>query len=108
MPRRPRVDSGGLAYRIQNRGVGGIGLFDDANDCAAVVRVLAEAVTREPGIRLLGCCVMPNPWRLVVWPEAESHGPTAELRAELETFSASCESDSPPYVTLPDSVHGTV
>jgi len=74
MPRRPRVDSGGLAYHVLNRGVGRRRLFDDAEDYAAFVRVLAEAVERDPGvpgIRLLGYCVMPNHWHLVVWPEAD-------------------------------------
>jgi putative transposase len=63
-----------LAYHVLNRGVGRRRLFDDAGDYAALVRVLAEAVEREPGVpgvRLLGDCVMPNHWHLVVWPEAD-------------------------------------
>jgi len=46
-------------------------VFEDADDYAAFGRVLAEAVARVPTIRLLGYCVMPNHWHLVVWPKGD-------------------------------------
>ncbi len=63
MPRRPRVAMGGLAYHVINRGVGRMTLFEDDADYAAFERVLAAAVERRPGSRLLGYCVMPRNWR---------------------------------------------
>lgn len=46
-------------------------MFEDEEDYAAFERVLAEAVRREPGARLLGYCVMPTHWHLVVWPRKD-------------------------------------
>jgi putative transposase len=61
---------GGLAYHVINRGVGRMDLFEDEGDYAAFERVMAEAQQREP-TRLLGYCLMPNHWHLVVWPRAD-------------------------------------
>jgi REP-associated tyrosine transposase len=69
MPRRLRTSTGGLVYHVMNRGVGRMDVFEDDGDYAAFERVLAEALEREPGVRLLGYCLMPNHWHLVVWPE---------------------------------------
>ncbi len=71
MPRRPRVDSGGLAYHVLNRGVGRMRLFEDEADYAAFERVLAQALERSPEARLLGYCVMPTHWHLVLWPRGD-------------------------------------
>lgn len=46
-------------------------IFETDGDYAAFERVLAEAVERACGIRLLTYCVMPNHWHLVVWPTAD-------------------------------------
>ncbi|MHB1155931.1 MAG: transposase [Phycisphaerales bacterium] len=46
-------------------------LFDDETDYAAFSRVLMQAVEREPGARLLGYCLMPNHWHLVLWPRRD-------------------------------------
>jgi len=61
---------GGLVYHVLNRGVGRMRLFDDDDDYAAFERVLAEAHERSP-TRLLGYCIMPNHWHLVVWPRED-------------------------------------
>ena len=65
------MDGGGLAYHVLNRGVARMQVFDDADDFAAFGRVLAEAAARVPTIRLLGYCLMPNHWHLVVWPKGD-------------------------------------
>lgn len=70
MPRRSRQDDGGYVYHVLNRGVGRFRIFDKAVDYAAFVRVLAEALDWVD-VRLLGSCVMPNHWHLVVWPEKD-------------------------------------
>ncbi len=70
MPRRPRVSSGGVVFHVLNRSVGRITLFSDEDDYAAFERVLAQAQERLP-MRLLGYCLMPNHWHLVVWPRRD-------------------------------------
>ena len=70
MPRRLRQATGGLVYHVLNRGVGRMALFDDDADYAAFEQVLAEAQQRRP-TRLLGYCLMPNHWHLVIWPRAD-------------------------------------
>ena len=70
MPRRLRQATGGLVYHVLNRGVGRMALFDDDADYAAFEQALAEAQQRRP-TRLLGYCLMPNHWHLVIWPRAD-------------------------------------
>ena len=62
---------GGLVYHVINRGVGRMTVFDDDDDFAAFERTLAQAVERRPAARLLGYCLMPNHWHLVLWPRGD-------------------------------------
>jgi putative transposase len=71
MPRRRRVDKGGMIYHVINRRVGRAVLFSDDGDYAAFERVIAEAGKRFPGVRVLAYCSMPNHWHLVVWPRRD-------------------------------------
>jgi hypothetical protein len=66
MPRRARAAVGGVVYHVLNRGCGRMKLFTRDRDYAAFEAVLAEAVRREPVMRLLSYCVMPNHWHLVL------------------------------------------
>ena len=68
MPRKPRSIVGGLIYHVLNRANARATLFETDGDYGAFERVLSEAQERY-GLRLLGYCVMPNHWHLVVWPE---------------------------------------
>jgi putative transposase len=68
MPRRARAIQGGFVYHVLNRSNARAEIFADEDDYAAFERVLEEASRREP-LRILGYCVMPNHWHLVVWPE---------------------------------------
>lgn len=45
-------------------------LFEEPSDNEAFERVLEEARQREP-MRILGYCIMPNHWHLVLWTESE-------------------------------------
>ncbi len=69
MPRRGRSIVGGMAYHVLNRAVGRQTLFEEPADYDAFERVLEAAHQREP-LRILGYCVMPNHWHLVLWPLA--------------------------------------
>jgi putative transposase len=68
MPRRAREIEGGHAYHVLNRANARLPLFTKQADYAAFERVLEEAFEREP-LRILGYCLMPNHWHLVVWPK---------------------------------------
>ena len=70
MPRRPRIDTGGLVYHVLNRRVGRQTLFEHNRDYVQFERVLEEAVVRS-GIRLTAYCLMPNHWHLLLWPHAD-------------------------------------
>jgi REP element-mobilizing transposase RayT len=70
MPRTRRAAPGGFVYHVLNRAVARLPLFHKDGDYQAFERVLAEALREQP-TRLLGYCVMPNHWHLVVWPQRE-------------------------------------
>src|SRR5947207_7985249 len=70
MPRRVRVSTGGLAFHVLNRAVGRATLFRKDADHLAFEKVLSEVHGRIP-VRLLGYCLMPNHWHLVLWPRAD-------------------------------------
>ncbi len=67
MPRRPRSIQGGLVYHVLNRSNARAEIFSTEDEYATFERVLEEAFRREP-LRILGYCVMPDHWHLVVWP----------------------------------------
>ncbi len=67
MPRRLRCNSGGYVYHALNRAVRRATLFRKPTDYAAFLKTLAEARDWQP-MRLLGYCLMPNHWHLLLWP----------------------------------------
>jgi putative transposase len=70
MPRRPRVNTGGYAYHVLNRAVVRERIFQKEADYLAFERVMDEVDQRLP-MRVLGYCLMPNHWHLVLWPEGD-------------------------------------
>ena len=70
MPRRLRVNSGGYVYHALNRAVARDVIFHKDADYQAFEKVLAEVHGRLP-VRVLGYCLMPNHWHLVLWPKAD-------------------------------------
>src|SRR4051812_3173964 len=67
MPRMPRATPGGIVYHVLNRANAGITMFRSKAEYAAFERALEEAHARVP-VRLLGYCLMPDHWHLVIWP----------------------------------------
>jgi putative transposase len=57
-------------YHVINRGNGRTRLFAKQADYLAFEKVLTEALARTP-TRLLGWCLMPNHWHLVIWPKED-------------------------------------
>jgi putative transposase len=71
MPRIARIAPGGMIQHVLNRGNGRMKLFRNPGDYDAFVNLLADAAEKVPGVRLLGYCLMPNHWHLILWPRAE-------------------------------------
>lgn len=67
MPRRLRIDRGGIAYHVLNRRAGRLPLFESDEDYAAFEEVLEQTHARLP-MRVIAYCLMPNHWHLVLWP----------------------------------------
>jgi putative transposase len=65
-----RTAPGGFIYHVLNRANGKRRIFDHDRDYLAFERVLAEVQERVP-IRILGWCVMPNHWHLLLWPQQD-------------------------------------
>ncbi len=70
MARRLRIDRGGMAYHVLNRRVGRLPLFEKHDDYVAFEKVLDEAYGKMP-MRVIGYCLMPNHWHLVLWPRRD-------------------------------------
>jgi putative transposase len=62
---------GGYVYHVLNRANGRLPIFQKDGDYEAMERILGQALEHVPGMRLLGYCLMPNHWHLVVWPRRD-------------------------------------
>ena len=70
MPRTARASAGGICYHVLNRGNARAKVFHKAHDYAAFVQLIADANERLP-MRVLGYCLMPNHFHLVLWPRLD-------------------------------------
>ena len=70
MPRNARQTPAGYVYHALNRATARLKLFRKGADYAAFLRVFDEALDRHP-IRVLGYCIMPTHWHVVLWPAAD-------------------------------------
>ncbi len=71
MPRTARASIGGYCYHALNRGNERAQVFHDADDYHGFVRLLRQACARVP-MRLVGYCLMPNHFHLVLWPVGDA------------------------------------
>ncbi len=71
MPRTARAVEAGMIYHVLNRGNGRMRIFHKPADYDAFVRLLHQAHERT-GVDLLGLCLMPNHWHLVLRPRLQS------------------------------------
>jgi putative transposase len=71
MPRNPRASLGGYCYHVLNRGNGRGTVFHKEADFAAFVKLLQQAGERQPGVRLLAYCLLPNHFHLALWPRRD-------------------------------------
>jgi putative transposase len=70
MPRAARASAGGLCYHVINRGNGRREVFHKDGDYHAFLKAIAHACVEIP-LPVLGFCLMPNHFHLVVWPQAD-------------------------------------
>jgi REP-associated tyrosine transposase len=70
MPRTARASVGGFCFHVINRGNARQRVFHKIADYAAFARLLGEAGERIP-MRLIGWCLMPNHFHLVLWPRKD-------------------------------------
>jgi len=70
MPRIARASAGGLCYHVLNRGNGRAEIFHKDEDYQAFVDLMAAANERTP-MRVLGYCLMPNHFHLVLRPRGD-------------------------------------
>ena len=61
------MTAGGIVYHVLNRANCRARMFYKPADYDAFLRIIAEGLERIP-CRLLGLCIMPNHWHLVLWP----------------------------------------
>ncbi len=67
MPRTARASAADYCYHVLNRGNGGAEVFHTPADCEAFAELIAAAGARRP-MRVLGYCLMPNHFHLVLRP----------------------------------------
>jgi REP-associated tyrosine transposase len=70
MPRTVRASLANYCYHVLNRGNARSQVFHQQADYAAFVGLIDEACRRRP-MRVLGYCLMPNHFHLVLWPIAD-------------------------------------
>ena len=70
MPRIARATAGGLCYHVLNRGNGRARVFHKDDDYQAFIDLIAAASDRLP-MRVLGYCLMPNHFHLMLRPRGD-------------------------------------
>ena len=72
MPRRKRVNRGGLVYHVLNRAAARRRIFETPSDYSTFELCLEQARQRI-NMRILTYCILPNHWHLVLWPRDDGH-----------------------------------
>ncbi len=67
MPRTARASRGGYIYHVLNRGNARSDVFHKDEDFEAFVRLMRAAHDKLP-MRLVGYCLLPNHFHLMLWP----------------------------------------
>src|SRR5882724_7534066 len=68
MPRSARASGAGICYHVINRGNGRRDVFRKEGDYEAFLKSVAHACI-EVSMPVLGFCLLPNHFHLVVWPQ---------------------------------------
>ena len=65
-----RASVGGFCYHVLNRANARAEVFHKDGDYRAFLNLIADACERRP-MRVIGHCLMPNHFHLVLWPHAD-------------------------------------
>ena len=68
MPRIARGETGDVCVHVINRGNARQAVFHNEQDYAEFAALIGRACERLP-MRVIGCCLMPNHFHLVLWPQ---------------------------------------
>jgi len=69
MPRTARASVGEMCYHVINRGNARQAVFHKDEDYKAFINLVNDTCQRV-AMRMLGYCIMPNHFHLVLWPYA--------------------------------------
>jgi REP element-mobilizing transposase RayT len=86
MPRTARASVCGYCCHAFNRGNGRAQVFHEGEDYHGFVRLLRKACTRLP-MRLVGFCLLPNHFHLVLWPRGDDDLNGTQVRAGTTTMA---------------------
>jgi putative transposase len=70
MPRTARASVGGICYHAINRGNRRAEVFHNLADYQSFIELMERACARLP-MRVVGYCLMPNHFHLVLWPHED-------------------------------------
>ena len=70
MPRTARIAPAGMIFHVLNRANNRDEIFEKEQDYLAFLRVMRDTLEKKP-MRILGFCLMPNHWHLVLWPQRD-------------------------------------
>jgi len=73
----------GMAYHVLNRRVMRLPLFPKPGDYEAFQRIMAQGLRRPDAPLLLGWCLMPNHWHLILLPKPSRQG---QSQSNLSTW----------------------
>ena len=81
MPRTARIAPGGMVFHVLNRANNREKIFEKDEDYLAFLRVMRDTLEKKP-MRIVGFCLMPNHWHLLLWPERKD-----ELAEYMQTVT---------------------
>jgi len=70
MPRTARASAGGICYHVINRGNRRACVFHTDADYRSFLNLINRACEKQP-MRVVGYCLMPNHFHLVLWPHGD-------------------------------------
>jgi len=86
MPRIERIDVGEYVYHVLNRANARAQIFDNEKDYKLFDEILEEAKEKYD-MRILGYCLMPNHWHILLYPKKRRRFIKVYELAYLNTYS---------------------
>ncbi len=74
MARKPRISTGGVIYHVINRANAKKKIFESENDYLFFKKIFLKTV-KDFSMPVLGYCIMPNHWHLLLHPQTDGELP---------------------------------